>query len=44
MISIAVAYQGVGLDISIAHTAAGRIYMEARKFPKSSQASGVRNQ
>jgi hypothetical protein len=33
-----------GLVISMAQTAAGRIYMEARKFPLSSQASGVRNQ
>jgi hypothetical protein len=32
------------LVISMAQTAAGRIYIEARKFPVSSQASGVRNQ
>src|SRR5713226_7659781 len=32
-----------GLVISMAHTAAGRMYMDARKFPESSQASGVRN-
>lgn len=30
--------------ISIAQTAAGRMYMGARKFPVSSHASGVRNQ
>src|ERR1700689_820414 len=30
--------------ISMAQTAAGRMYMGARKLPVSSQASGVRNQ
>jgi hypothetical protein len=33
-----------GRVISMAQTAAGRMYMDARKFPVSSQASGVRNQ
>src|SRR6267143_1788564 len=33
-----------GLVISMAQMAAGRMYMDARKFPASSQASGVRNQ
>ena len=33
-----------GATISIAHTPAGRIYIEARKFPSSFHASGVRNQ
>ena len=30
--------------ISMAHTAVGRMYIEARKFPFTSHASGVRNQ
>jgi hypothetical protein len=38
-----VSTRGCGI-ISIAQTAAGRMYIEARKFPFRSHASGVRNQ